>query len=176
MGQNLEAAEKAYAAFLRALGLDDTTINISESASNTAHLMALWMSGVGTQAPRLSLMPAPDREIVTLKELPFYSFCGHHFVPFFGTIQIDYIPEKWIAGLGGFIRVIDHFSHRPQFQENLCAQIAEHLYQDLQPTAIRVKICARQMCLELHGKGMGIQIETVKICGDAGQFAMSNLQ
>ena len=173
MGVDLQAASEAYAEFLRAIGVEDGMIDIADSARHTAELMAFWMNGVGAEPPVLSRMPAPGHDLVSLRDLPFYSFCGHHFVPFFGTIQIDYIPNQWIAGLGGFSRVIDHFSHRPQFQENLCAQIAGHLFEQLEPAALRVQLSARQMCLELHGKGAGILVKTVKTIGDAEQLVMS---
>lgn len=167
MAQNQEAAQ-AYARFLKALGLNDTNANIDleDSAAHTAELMAHWMGGLNEPRPALMTMNSPARELVSLHELPFYSFCGHHFVPFFGTIDIDYIPNEYIAGLGGFTRIIDYYARRPQFQEQLCAQIAEHIAQDLNPVGVRVCVKARQMCLELHGKGAGIQIEAVRIIGE----------
>ena len=152
-------AAQHFADFLKSLGLEDSEqLNIDESAENTAILFASWMSGVHADPPEIMRMPASDKSLVSLQNLPFYSFCAHHFVPFFGTVQIDYVPDKYIAGLGSFTRVIDFFARRPQFQENLCAQIADYLNESLQPQAIRVHIQARQMCLELHGKGNQIEI------------------
>ena len=166
MGQ-IDIAAQAYADFLQAIGLNaaNSGIDIADSARHTAELMASWMRGVSAERPSLSHMAAPDTDIVTLKDLPFYSFCGHHFVPFFGTIDIEYRPDRFIAGLGGFTRVIEYHARRPQFQEQLCSDIAHHIFDDLQPKAVRVRIVARQMCLELHGKGSGIQIEASKVIG-----------
>ncbi len=166
MGQ-MDDAAKAFGDFLCALGLnaENSGIDIADSARHAAELMASWMRGVSDARPELSRMTAPDMDIVVLKAPPFYSFCGHHFVPFFGTVDIEYRPDKFIAGLGGFTRVIDHYARRPQFQEQLCSDIAHHIYEDLQPQGVRVRLNARQMCLELHGKGAGIQIETVKQIG-----------
>jgi GTP cyclohydrolase I len=166
MGQ-IDLAAKAYADFLRAIGLTEANsgIDIEDSARNTAELMVSWMRGVSEPRPELSRMPSPDTDIVVLRDLPFYSFCGHHFVPFFGTVDIEYKPDRYIAGLGGFTRVIDYYARRPQFQECLCFSIAQHIYQDLEPKAVRVRLNARQMCLELHGKGAGILIEAVKCLG-----------
>ncbi len=164
---DLEKAAKAYSEFLRAIGLKDSDsgIDLEDSARHTAELMSAWMSGLQMERPELSQMSSPGSELVCLHDLPFYSFCGHHFVPFFGTIDIDYRPIKSIAGLGGFTRIIEYYARRPQFQEQLCAQIAEHIYEDLSPKGVRVCVKARQMCLELYGKGSGIQIETVKTIG-----------
>ena len=170
--QDIEAAAKAYMAFLTALGVDETSgIDIADSARNTATLMAKMMQGLQEEKPVISIMPAHSRDLVSLKNLPFYSFCGHHFVPFFGTIQIDYYPSKNIAGLGSFARVIDYFSRRPQFQENLCAQIADYIFDsDLHPEAVRVKLTSRQMCMELHGAGDHTSFESIAIRGLAGKF------
>ncbi len=150
---DIVAAANAFQTFLLSIGVDNSAgIDIAESAANTASLMADWMRGLHEDSPALSLMPAPNHchDLVTIEDLPFYSFCGHHFVPFFGTVTIDYYPGEFIAGLGGFIRIIDYYSRRPQFQENLCAQIADHINKELMPNAVRVRIAARQMCVELH--------------------------
>ncbi len=168
---DLDSAAHHFAQFLTALGLENSEqLNIDESSKNTANLFAAWMNGLAESAPQMMLMATNSHDLVSLQNLPFYSFCAHHFVPFFGTIQIDYLPNQHIAGLGSFTRVIDHFSRRPQFQENLCAQIADYLFEVLQPIALRVHIQARQMCLELHGKGNQIEIGVSANRGDAALF------
>ncbi len=160
----IENAAKAYAEFLRSIGLskENSGIDIEDSARKTARLMSTWMRGVSQERPSLERMPNPGRQSVVLKSIPFYSFCGHHFVPFFGTAEISYIPDEWIAGLGWFSRVVDYYARRPQFQENLCAQIAEHIDADLSPCEVTVTLRTRQMCLELHENCAGVEIETVK--------------
>jgi GTP cyclohydrolase I len=169
---NIEGAIKAYAEFLSALGLTDQNagIDVNDSASHAAELMAAWMSGVEMTSPRLSLMPAPGSDRVVLSELPFYSFCGHHFVPFFGTVNIEYVPNAHIAGLGGFLRVIDFYARRPQFQENLTHQICRHLFDELMPKSLKVTTKCRQMCLELHGKGAGIEIISEAVLPQADEI------
>lgn len=122
--------------------------------------MDAWLSGDREPRPHLSCMTAPAKDRVQISDLPFYSFCGHHFVPFFGTVSIEYIPNAFIAGLGGFARVIDYYARRPQFQETLTAQIADHIFEDLTPTGVSVQISARQMCMELKGYGSGVVIRT----------------
>ena len=158
---NLQRAAQAYRAFLLALGVDkDPNVDVEESGLRVAQLMAKWIATRDAKPPKLSLMPAPNRDVVTLDKLPFYSFCGHHFVPFFGTVSITYVPRAHIAGLGGFVRIIDYFSRRPQFQEILTAQIADAIDEALAPESVRVVVTARQMCLELQGHGHGIEITT----------------
>lgn len=166
---SLDKAAAAYADFLQAIGVnsDNSGIDVADSAKHTAELMKFWMSGLTSDRPMLLKMKSYGHETVSLHDLPFYSFCGHHFVPFFGAIDIDYVPNESIAGLGGFMRVIEYYSRRPQFQEQLCAQIAEHLNEDLHPRSVRVRIKARQMCMELQGEGAGIQIVTEKTLGES---------
>ena len=170
--QDIDAAAKAYQDFLTALGIDASAgINVADSARNTAILMAEMMRGLHEEKPALSVMPALSNDLVSLKNLPFYSFCGHHFVPFFGTIQIDYYPDKSIAGLGSFSRVIEFFARRPQFQENLCAQIADYIFEsDLHPKAVRIQLLSRQMCMELHGAGDHTMFESIAIRGEQVLF------
>ncbi len=158
----MEKAAKAYADFLSAIGLTETNtdIDLMDSAHHAAELMAAWMSGVVSNPPKMSKMPAPGHDRVVLEDLPFYSFCGHHFVPFFGTVRIEYVPNQYIAGLGGFTRVIDFYARRPQFQENLTHQICRHIFDELEPKSLKITIKSRQMCLELHGRGAGIEITT----------------
>lgn len=163
---NLQEATVCYAAFLRALGLSESDTSIEESARSTSELMASWMRGVEESRPELSLMEAPDARAVEIRDVPFYSFCAHHFVPFFGTVSILYFPEHHIAGLGGFSRVIEYYARRPQFQERLGTQIAQHLFDELCPKALRVQLSARQMCLELQGKGNQIVVNTSHVLGD----------
>ena len=172
---DLDAAAQAYAAFLSALGVGRpesglTPQDVATSARLTATLMAEWMRGIAEPRPSLSLMPAPGHQKVAIRDIPFYSICGHHFVPFFGTADVEYVPDAHIAGLGGFSRVIEHYARRPQFQEDLCAQVARHLHEDLRPLAVRVRLHTRQMCLEMQGRGAGIAVETVHTCGDESLF------
>lgn len=166
---DLNRAAKAYAEFLTALDVDKgfSEKALEDSSFHVAELMMSWMRGLNQNSPEISLMPAYNNHLVSLQNLPFYSFCAHHFVPFFGTVRIDYVPETWITGLGEFSKVIEHFSRQPQFQEKLCSQIAEHLFEALKPRVIRVQIRARQMCLELNGKGNGIEVETETVLGDS---------
>ena len=172
---DLDAAARGYAAFLSALGVGrpesgHSPEDVEHAARLAATLMADWMRGISAPRPSLSPMPAPDGQRVALRGIPFCSICGHHFVPFFGTVDVEYVPRECIAGLGGFSRIIDHYARRPQFQEDLCAQIADHIVADLHPAAVRVRIRARQMCLEMQGRGTGIEVESTCVRGDESRL------
>lgn len=92
-------------------------------------------------------------QMVTVKDIPFYSHCEHHLAPFFGTCTISYIPNGRIVGLSKLSRVVDIFARRLQVQERLTNQIADCLNENLNPLGVGVSINARHMCMESRGIG-----------------------
>jgi len=91
------------------------------------------------------------RDILTLKNIPFYSVCAHHLLPIFGHVSIAYIPGKKILGLSKFPRIVKYLTSRPQVQEDLTAQLADYLYKKLKSTGVLVMIKARHLCMEMRG-------------------------
>lgn len=90
-------------------------------------------------------------QMVTVKDIPFYSHCEHHLAPFFGTATIAYIPDKKIVGLSKLSRVLDIFAARLQVQERLTDQVADALWTHLQPKGVGVLARARHLCMESRG-------------------------
>ena len=125
-------------------------------------LLAELTSGLHEPPPTMSTFPSePSSEPVVLCALPFHSLCVHHLVPFFGTIDVAYIPHTQMVGFGSIARVIDHFARRPQVQERLVTQIAEEIQKQLSPHGVLVRCRARQMCMELRGaKKRGVLISS----------------
>lgn len=93
-------------------------------------------------------------DMVLVDSIPFYSNCEHHFLPFFGTIDICYIPTKHILGLSKFKRLVNIFAQRLQVQERLGVQIAEEIMNGLHPTGVAIRIRARHLCMEMRGVHM----------------------
>lgn len=90
-------------------------------------------------------------ELVVIRNIPYYSMCSHHMVPFFGTAHVGYLPDEQLVGLSKIPRVVNHFSRRLQVQERLVGEIADYLYNNLQPKACIVVMSGRHLCMEQRG-------------------------
>jgi GTP cyclohydrolase I len=90
-------------------------------------------------------------EMIVVKDMPFYSLCEHHMVPFFGTAAIAYIPSTKIVGLSKLPRVLDMFSRRLQNQERITTQVANFIQESLSCRGVAVVLNARHMCMEMRG-------------------------
>ncbi len=102
--------------------------------------------------PKLTLFDNPCyRDILALKDIPFYSLCSHHLTPIFGTVSIAYIPGEKIIGLSKLPRIVKYFASRPQVQEDLTKELTDYLYERLKPKGVLVLIKARHLCMEMRG-------------------------
>ena len=89
--------------------------------------------------------------LVLVKDIPIYSHCEHHMVPFFGKAHVAYIPEDKVVGISKIARLIDCYSHRLQIQERLTTQVANTLEKFLNPKGVAVVIEAEHMCMTMRG-------------------------
>ena len=106
-------------------------------------------------------------EMITLDGIWFYSHCEHHLAPFFGQIRIAYIPDKKIAGLSKFVRLVEIFARRLQVQERLTNQIADAIQKYLAPVGCAVQIKARHLCMESRGvQKPGVETTTTSLRGE----------
>ena len=91
-------------------------------------------------------------ELVFVRDIPLYSVCEHHLLPFIGKCHIAYIPRDGkIIGLSKFARIVDCFARRPQVQERLTAQIADFIEENLNPRGVAVLIEAEHLCMTMRG-------------------------
>ncbi len=90
-------------------------------------------------------------EMVVQTDIPFYSICEHHLIPFFGTGTIAYIPNKNIIGISKLARTLEHFSRSLQNQERITSQAADYLQTTLEPKGVGVILHARHLCMEMRG-------------------------
>ena len=91
------------------------------------------------------------RELVILKDIPFYSMCEHHFLPFFGSVNVGYLPNGRVVGISKLARVVETISRRPQLQERLTTQIADTIDAALSPDGVAVVARAEHLCITMRG-------------------------
>ncbi len=167
-GPDRAAAEKAVADLIRALGLDVATE--PELAATPARVTDLYLeafSGLDPAGePELATFPHPGGDdLVLARELQFHSLCVHHFAPFFGRALIAYLPGERIVGISALARLLERYARRPQLQERLTAQIADHLERALAPRGVAVVLEARHLCMEMRGIRKRGWIETRTVRG-----------
>lgn len=105
-------------------------------------------------------------EMVVQCNIPFYSLCEHHMVPFFGVAHVAYIPDERIVGLSKFSRIVDHFAHNLQNQERITTQVANYLHDTLDPAGVAVSLTARHLCMEMRGvRKCGAETTTTSLSG-----------
>ena len=142
------------AAIMEELNLDLDDDNFRETPERVAKMYLEMFHGLreGSQ-PKVTTFPNEGdyHHMVIEKEIPFYSMCAHHFVPFYGHAHIAYIPESRIVGLSKRPRILEFYAKRPQLQERLTEQVAEFLWSDLRPQGVMVVIEARHLCVEMRG-------------------------
>ena len=140
---------------IRILGLSpDTDPNLLDTDRRVAKMYLEIFSGLDEgNKPKLTTFPNDEHytAMVMEKEIPFYSMCAHHFVPFYGHGHIAYIPNEKIVGLSKLPRLLEFFARRPQLQERLTEQIATVLEDELKPQGVMVVIEARHLCVEMRG-------------------------
>ncbi|MDY6892637.1 MAG: GTP cyclohydrolase I FolE [Chloroflexota bacterium] len=90
-------------------------------------------------------------EMVIFKDIPFYSMCEHHFLPFYGFAHVGYIPNGRVVGASKIGRVVEILAKRPQLQERLTTQIADNILEALQPQGVAVVIQAEHLCMTMRG-------------------------
>src|SRR5512143_329154 len=130
-----EVAAGLRAAF-RALGLDLGDANLAGTDRRLARAYKELFAGLyAGDAPALRTFPNSEgySEMVAVTDIPFYSLCAHHLLPFFGAAHVAYLPKDRIVGLSKLARVVDFFARRPQIQERLTEQVIDLLDRRLQP-------------------------------------------
>jgi GTP cyclohydrolase I len=139
---------------LTELGLDLADPNLRETDRRVARMYAEMFSGLREGSrPQVTCFPNDEgyRAMVMEKQIPFYSMCAHHLVPFYGHAHIAYIPNDRILGLSKFSRILEFYAKRPQLQERLTEQVVGFLEQELKPQGAMVVIEARHLCVEMRG-------------------------
>ena len=140
---------------LQLVGEDPTREGLIETPARVVKAWKHWCSGYGKDPAKLLKVFEDGGEtydqMVLVKDIPIYSHCEHHLAAIIGTASIAYIPNGKIVGLSKLSRLADMFARRLQVQERLTNQIADALYEHLQPKGVGVLIKARHLCMESRG-------------------------
>ena len=149
-----EKVKEAVRIVLQAIGEDLSREGIKDTPERGAHMMGELFCGIGKD-PRDELQPIfteEHEELVLVKDIPFYSMCEHHLLPFLGKAHVAYLPKGGrIVGLSKLARVVEILARRPQMQERLTAEIADMIMDALKPHGVLVVIEAEHLCMTMRG-------------------------
>jgi GTP cyclohydrolase I len=147
--------EQAVAFIIEAIGDDPRRQGLAGTPRRIAEMYAELFSGMDKD-PREELTVGFEeghREMVVIKDIPFYSMCEHHLLPFYGVAHVGYIPNTngRVVGASKIARVVEIIAHRPQLQERMTTQIAEAILEAIQPEGVAVIIQAEHLCMTMRG-------------------------
>ena len=145
--------EQAVAAIIEAICEDPKREGLVSTPRRIAEMYDEVFAGI-SQDPKEELkvgFEEEHHEMVILKDIPFYSMCEHHFLPFYGSVHIGYIPSGRVVGASKMGRVVEILAKRPQLQERLTTQIADTIVEVLQPQGVAVVVQAEHLCMNMRG-------------------------
>ena len=164
-----ERIQNAVREILIAVGEDPDREGLLETPKRVANMYEEIFAGL-TEDPKQHIKLFNEQsndEMVIVKDIPFYSMCEHHLLPFFGKAHIGYIPsDNKIIGLSKLARIVDNFAKKPQVQERLTSDIADFLNDNLQPKGVAVIMEAEHMCMTMRGaRAAGSKTQTSALRG-----------
>lgn len=153
MGQVNARAVTAMRDFLEAIGIDLKSRGMEKTPERVAKMYELLFSGnKDTKDIWGEMFNSGATGIVAVRHIPFYSMCEHHLVPFFGEVNIAYLPKNGcVAGFSKFTKLVERLSRQPQLQERLTREIAEAVLDGLGAAGVLVTCEAQQLCMTMRG-------------------------
>lgn len=150
-----ERIKKAVKEILYAIGENPDREGLKDTPERIAKMYEEIFSGINDDPTRhlqIYFEEEEHRELVLVKDIPFYSMCEHHLVPFFGHAHIGYLPKEGrLTGLSKMARVLETLAKRPQLQERLTTSIADCIVEALDPYGVIVVLEAEHMCMTMRG-------------------------
>jgi GTP cyclohydrolase IA len=152
---DLDRISKAVREILEAIGEDPDRDGLRDTPTRVARMYAEICSGLHEDADthlKVTFESGHD-EMVMVRDIPVYSLCEHHLIPFIGRAHVAYIPgpDGRITGLSKLARLVDAYAKRPQVQETLTTQIADEIDRSLQPRGVMVVVEAEHLCMTMRG-------------------------
>ena len=161
--------EEAVRQILVEIGEDPTRPGLVGTPDRIHRMYAELTAGYHVDADRLmngAIYEVAYSEMVVVKDIPFYSLCEHHLLPFFGTASVAYIPRGRVLGLSKIPRIVEMFARRLQLQERLTQQVADFLNERLNPQGVGVVIEATHLCAVMRGiRKPGTVMTTAAVLG-----------
>ena len=146
--------EQAVRMILEAIGEDPDREGLLETPARVARMYEEIFAGL-VQDPREHLgktFSEEHEEMVLVKDIPLYSVCEHHLIPFIGKAHVCYIPRHGnVTGLSKLARLVEGYARRPQLQERLTKQIADAVMEKLRPYGVAVVVQAEHLCMSMRG-------------------------
>jgi GTP cyclohydrolase I len=165
---NREKIAAGVRMILEAIGEDPDREGLCDTPTRVAKMYADLFQGL-YEDPRDHLTVLFDEqhdEMVVVKDVPFYSMCEHHLLPFHGQAHVAYLPQGKVIGLSKIVRVVEAFARRPQVQERLTSQIADLLVEHLNAHGVAVVVEAYHTCMTMRGvKKPGANVVTSAMRG-----------
>lgn len=147
--------EAAVASIIEAIGENPKREGLADTPKRIAEMYAELFMGLGKN-PKEELtvgFEVGHREMVIIRDIPFYSMCEHHLLPFYGVAHVGYIPnvDGRVVGLSKLARVVEVVASRPQLQERMTTEIADAIVDGLKPTGVAVVVQAEHLCMIMRG-------------------------
>jgi GTP cyclohydrolase IA len=151
---NLSQIEQAVRMILEAIGENPNREGLLDTPKRVAKMYEEVFAGLNQDPKEYfeTIFGEEHEELVLVKDIPFYSMCEHHLVPFFGLAHVAYIPRNGkVTGLSKLARAVEAVSRRPQLQERITSTIADSIIQTLEPHGVMVVVEAEHMCMTMRG-------------------------
>ena len=148
-----EQIKQGVKLLLEGMGEDLNRPGLAETPDRIARMYEEIYGGMDEDAYEhlKKTFPVQNNEMVIEKDIPFYSTCEHHMLPFFGKVHIAYIPDGKVVGLSKLARTVDVYARRLQIQEQLTVQLADALMECMNPKGVMVMIEAEHLCMTMRG-------------------------
>ncbi|WP_462412038.1 GTP cyclohydrolase I FolE [Neobacillus sp. Marseille-QA0830] len=166
---NRTQIEKAVRLILEAIGEDPNREGLLDTPKRVAKMYEEVFSGLNEDPKQHfeTIFSEDHEELVLVKDIPFYSMCEHHLVPFFGKAHVAYIPQNGrVTGLSKLARAVEAVAKRPQLQERITSTVADSIVEKLEPHGVMVVVEAEHMCMTMRGvKKPGSKTVTTAVRG-----------
>ena len=161
--------ERAVRTILGEIGEDPERPGLVGTPGRIERMYAELTAGYGTDPAEVlndAVFAVDYSEMVVVKDIPFHSLCEHHLLPFAGTASVAYIPAGRVIGLSKIPRIVDMYARRLQIQERLTAEVAQCIWEHLEPKGVAVVIEASHACMTARGvRTPGVNMVTSRVMG-----------